>query len=399
MSRSRAALFLLATLMIAACRTAAPPAAMPVMPACENARLTGHDALLVLAPHPDDETLGFAGLVDAYTKAGKPVQVVVVTDGDAYCDACQVWKNSQVGGPFCDALDLSNFATPEIDSFAEIRRGESIEAAAIRGLPPPTFLGYPDTGLGAASANFDKGELAKPLQRSDFSKCESCDSGCGYGKGEAITLTAETLMQSLRDQIAALPPDTLIATTHWLDGHGDHAGLGKFVTAINASLPQRHAVAYALIHANTRGPSAQPDCWYPAPTARICPCIDEARALADPGWVDRLAAERYLPEWPAGLPDDAAYGTATHFCLPESFFRGDDAIKKKAVAAYRSQLGRLARNGVHPPGLDGIMDCSGYLMSFVRSTESFVLIEPPPATDKEAGSEQYRQTPAERSTD
>lgn len=398
MSQSRAALILLAALTIAACRTAAPPGFAPAMPACENARLTAHDALLVLAPHPDDETLGFAGLVDAYTKAGKPVQVVVVTDGDAYCDACQVWKNSRVGGPFCDALDLSNFGTPEIDSFAEIRRGESTEAAAIRGLPPPTFLGYPDTGLGAASANFDEGALEKPLQRSDFSKCDTCSSSCGYGKGEPIALTAATLLQSLRDQIAAMPPDTLLATTHWLDSHGDHSGLGKFVTRINESLPQRRAVAYALIHAHTSGPTPQPDCYYPAPAARICPCIDEARALADPAWVDRLAGERYLPEWPAGLPADAAYGTATHFCLPESFYRGDGALKKRAVAAYRSQLGRLARNGQHPAGLDGIMDCSGYLMSFVRSTEAFVLIEPP-VTDKEAVSEQYRQTPAEPATE
>ena len=31
-----------------------------------------------------------------------------------------------------------------------MRRGESVAAAAILGMPAPTFLGYPDTGLAAA---------------------------------------------------------------------------------------------------------------------------------------------------------------------------------------------------------------------------------------------------------
>lgn len=39
-------------------------------------------AALVLAPHPDDETLGCGGLLAAYAAAAVPVHVVVVTSGD-----------------------------------------------------------------------------------------------------------------------------------------------------------------------------------------------------------------------------------------------------------------------------------------------------------------------------
>ena len=106
-----------AALLALSCRSAAPRAA-----ACGNETLTAYPALLVLAPHPDDEVLGFAGLVDAYLRAGKPVTVVVTTDGDAYCEACRFWKNSSVTGPMCTAEELSNFATAEIDSLAEVRR-------------------------------------------------------------------------------------------------------------------------------------------------------------------------------------------------------------------------------------------------------------------------------------
>src|SRR5919109_522605 len=100
--RVSAALFFCAVVLFPlACQSASPRA--PDSASCENDALTAYPALLVLAPHPDDEALGFTGLIDAYLQAGKPVQVVVVTDGDAYCEACRVWKNSSVAGPMCSA--------------------------------------------------------------------------------------------------------------------------------------------------------------------------------------------------------------------------------------------------------------------------------------------------------
>src|SRR5205085_9483181 len=123
----RAIAVLIAGALLFSCRSARSGAAAAA--SCDNDALTAYPALLVIAPHPDDETLGFAGLIDAYARAGKPVSVVVVTDGDAYCEACRFWKNGSVAGPMCTAAELSNFATPEIDSFAEVRRSESAAAA------------------------------------------------------------------------------------------------------------------------------------------------------------------------------------------------------------------------------------------------------------------------------
>lgn len=332
------------------CRSARP------VRRCDNEELTAYPALLVLAPHPDDETLGFAGLIDAYVRAGKPVSVVVVTDGDAYCDACRFWKSSSVAGPMCSAAELA--------SFTEVRRGESAAAAKILGVPSPRFLGYPDTGLAAAWRNAGDGNASAPLRRSDFSGCTSC-AACGYGDGPATALTAETLTASLRELIAAAPNGALIATTHWLDGHPDHAALGKFVRRLSGE----HAVAFAVIHANTKN-TANADCWYPAPAAPLCPCMnDEARALADPGWIARSESQRFRPSMSAELPRDADYGEAKQLCLPEQL----EAVKLKAVREYASQLGRLARTGSHPAALDGIIDCDGYLTSFVRRSEAFVL--------------------------
>ena len=354
---------------------AAPTLAEPAEPQCANAELLAYDGLLVFGPHPDDEALGFGGLASAYREQGKPVAVVVVTDGDAYCEACRLWKNSSVRGATCVASELSNLATPAVDSFAEVRRGESAAAASALGLPPPTFLGYPDTGLAAAWSNLEAGTPQRPLRRSDFSHCRDCET-CegGYGEGPATELTAATLTASLRERIAASSPRTLLATTHWLDGHGDHAGLGHLVRRVNGELAEPRPVAFAVIHAHTPKDTAHPDCWYPAPRALACPCAaEEACATADPTWVARLARHRFRPEWPAALPDDADYGAERQLCLPAPLWQGEAAAKLAAVRSYASQRGSLARAGSHPAGLDGIMDCNGYLGSFVRRTEAFVL--------------------------
>lgn len=359
-SRRAAVLVLLSALALfsSACRSAAPPAATA---SCgDDARLTAYPALVVIAPHPDDETLGFAGLIDAYRRAGKPVSVVVVTDGDAYCEACRFWKSGSVSGPMCSSEELSQFG--------DVRRGESIAAAKILGLPAPQFLDYPDTGLAAAWRNQNESKTNEPLRRSDFSSCTSCAT-CGYGAGPRTKLTAETLTASLRAIVAAAPEGALLATTHPFDGHPDHAALGEFLGRMNG----RHALAYAVIHAHTKNTN-NADCWYPGPAAPECPCMDDdTKALADPAWVARVSGVRYRPNDPAALPNDADYGEAAQLCLPERLYAGEDALKLRAIRAYASQLGRL---GQHPAATDGIIDCSGYLTSFVRRTETFVLVEP-----------------------
>ncbi len=85
---------------------------------------------------------------------------------------------------------------------------------------------------------------------------------------------------------------------------------------------------------------------------------------------------RFRPEWPASLPDDVDYGEEIQLCLPEAMYRGEDAVKLRAVESFASQLGFAARQGELPPPLRGLTDCSGYLLAFVRSTEAFVLVEP-----------------------
>ena len=82
---------------------------------------------LVLAPHPDDETLGCGATIARKVAAGTSVHVVIVADG-------RHSHRSATIGP----LDL-----------ASIRATEAVEACRALGLPADTLtqLGYEDAGL------------------------------------------------------------------------------------------------------------------------------------------------------------------------------------------------------------------------------------------------------------
>ncbi|HEV7484245.1 MAG TPA: PIG-L deacetylase family protein [Thermoanaerobaculia bacterium] len=89
---------------------------------------------LVIAPHPDDESIAAGGLLQRAIAAGGEVRVIVVTDGDnnpwpmRYLKK-KVWIND---------ADRAEWGA--------LRREESRRALATLGVPPTasTFLGYPD---------------------------------------------------------------------------------------------------------------------------------------------------------------------------------------------------------------------------------------------------------------
>lgn len=372
-------LFITLCLCLAAFSSAAPlPATAAEISqafSCDNDHLTDFDKLLILAPHPDDEVLGFAGLADAFIRQGKEVETWVVTDGDGYCDACVLWNSGSIMGETCNALTLSNLDTPEVDSFAEIRRVESSNAALALGRPAPGFLGYPDTGIAAAWSNLQAGDVEKALRRSDFSMCTDCNScGEGYGGGPETDLSAASLKQALSGLLAETSEQTLIATTHPLDSHGDHGGLGKLVMELALELESKRTLAYSVIHAHTSNGADFPDCWYPQPASPECPCFSEAKADADPDWLVALREHRLKPDWPQYLPDDADYGEPSYLCLDEELYKGEKPLKLAAIREYRSQMGTAGRHqGLLPESRSGLADCNGYLLSFARRNEVFVL--------------------------
>jgi LmbE family N-acetylglucosaminyl deacetylase len=93
--------------------------------------------VLVIMPHPDDSEFGCAGTVARWTKAGKSVTYIILTNGDKGTSARSL--------------------TPE--KLAAIRQVEQREAAKVLGVREVVYLGYPDQGLE------DSPELRKDIVR------------------------------------------------------------------------------------------------------------------------------------------------------------------------------------------------------------------------------------------
>lgn len=108
-------------------------AGLLLRPAAQRFAPTGLDRVLVVAPHPDDETIGCGGAIARHTEAGDRVRVLVVTDGGG----------SRAGGIGRD----------------EMRRLREVEAdRAVRRLGPADLV-----QLGLPEGRWDSDDLLRTL--------------------------------------------------------------------------------------------------------------------------------------------------------------------------------------------------------------------------------------------
>ncbi|MGB9678396.1 MAG: PIG-L deacetylase family protein [Thermoanaerobacteraceae bacterium] len=90
--------------------------------------------ILVIVPHPDDETLGMGGIIQRAVELKRPIEVVIVTSGESYRKA---------------AMSFSGKSNPTPKDFYRLglaRQQESINAMEVLGLPRKDliFLGFAD---------------------------------------------------------------------------------------------------------------------------------------------------------------------------------------------------------------------------------------------------------------
>jgi LmbE family N-acetylglucosaminyl deacetylase len=100
-------------------------------------KITSKDRLLILAPHPDDESLATGGLIQRAARAGAKVRVLFATDGDN-----NPWPQRFLERKL--QISLTDRAR-----WGRRRRKEAIAALELLGLPKgcTRFLGLPDQGI------------------------------------------------------------------------------------------------------------------------------------------------------------------------------------------------------------------------------------------------------------
>ncbi len=182
----------------------------------------GRVRALVISPHPDDATLGAAGLIQRVIRQRGTVRVVQLTDGDGFSRGVLAIRPGVRPTP----LDYRWYGA--------VREREAVEAMQTLGLhgSQVSLLGFPDDGLCALASTFRVGPpYDSPYTRRQAPpEEEQLVPGTMYRGLDLVT--------ELANLIEEFHP-TLVAVPHSGDQHPDHCATHLFV---------HDALAVALAH-------------------------------------------------------------------------------------------------------------------------------------------------------
>lgn len=172
------------------------------------------DRVLVLAPHPDDEAIGTAGVIMRARRAGARVKVACFTNGEHNEISFILYEKRLT-------LRKNGFL-----HMGEVRRKESLAALATLGVGPEdvTFFGYPDFGTLSIMLKYwgpSSRSYKSILTRIDSVAYDDAFSpGVPY-KGESIVSDMHRLLEDFKP--------TKIFVSHPSDTNMDHQALYLFL--------------------------------------------------------------------------------------------------------------------------------------------------------------------------
>jgi LmbE family N-acetylglucosaminyl deacetylase len=272
--------------------------------------ISPHTRLLVFSPHPDDESLGAAGLIQGVLKAGGQVKVVFMTNGDGF--PAGVKKADHLSRP--TAADYRRYGAR--------RRLEAVKAMAIFGVKAREviFLGFPDAGLACLQQKFLAGP---PPYRSPFTLATHPLAGATIMPH--TDFTGKDLIREIEQIIIDFRPN-LVATTPPQDRHPDHSATYFFVNRALTEVRQEHphlkpkVLAFLIHFGFGKWPVGQ----------------------------GNKAGSRLAP--PKGFPDKGIHWVSLPL-TPEEV-----AVKARAIRQYQTQMLVMGR----------------FMLSFARSNELFI---------------------------
>src|SRR5262245_1432583 len=191
--------------------------------------------IMIVSPHPDDESLIAAGRVRAAVEAGDSVKIVIVTNGD-------------IGG---------------VERGLQ-REGESVAAAQLLGLTEQDviFLGYPDASMmdiyNAPSPNDVITSAAGQTQTYGNRGLGGMDFH-SFFFGSPGPYNRVTVEQDIRTLLANLRPDEVYTLSNF-DTHPDHHATALFVTEALVALKRSGALPATKLYQGIVWPDS-PETW------------------------------------------------------------------------------------------------------------------------------------------
>ncbi len=174
--------------------------------------LGDEDRILILAPHPDDETLAAGGLIQEAIALELPVRVCFFTMGD----------NNEIASLFTRKHPVQ--MPGAVPSMGTLRRKEAIAAATQLGLSTNdlVFLGYPDSGtLDIWNHHWRK----VPPFRSMITRANAVPYNQALTPGSAYA--SEDILDDLEEVILEFRP-TMVLVSHPADHNVDHRAFYLF---------------------------------------------------------------------------------------------------------------------------------------------------------------------------
>jgi len=235
-------------LMVAACAKVLGGTALPAF-----RPIVASDVILVVSPHPDDESLCCGGLIHAARSAGAHVAIVWITNGDAF-----KW----------DAMVVEHELRPRPGTYLELARQREQEARTAGGIlavAPDSlmFLGYPDRGV--LSLLLDHFHPDTPW-RSKFTGAsavvyqDAVDPGAEYD-GADLVRDFNTVLDRVKPTLVLAPSPQ--------DTHPDHRGAGILAWRTLAARGQQDRVRYWIVHGGHRWPT--PRAFHPELDQTVAP--------------------------------------------------------------------------------------------------------------------------------
>jgi len=221
-----------ALLGVAAAQAAATR--LPAMPP-----VTARDSLLIVAPHPDDESLCCGGLIYMARQAGARVAIVWVTDGD---------------GSRWDAMLVDHVMFPSplsYQSLAQKRMNEARAAAKTLGVEPDStyFLGYPDRGVLHLMGDYY--DPPAPW-RSRYTHADSVIYADAFEPGASYD--GANLVRNFEAILERVHP-TLVFAPSPRDEHPDHAGAGLLATRVLTARGAAATLRFWIVHGGPGWPA------------------------------------------------------------------------------------------------------------------------------------------------
>jgi LmbE family N-acetylglucosaminyl deacetylase len=204
--------------------TLAPACALAEKPKAIEPLISKDTRLMVFSPHPDDESLGAAGLIQRVIKTGGGVKVVFLTNGDGFPEAVEMGDH------------ISNPTARDFREYGEDRMWESHKALGTLGMKESDviFLRFPDGGLTALRSKTggkEKAYTSPTTKENRPSALAVVVPQTGY--------TAEGLQMAIERVLSDYRPN-MLATSAPEDTHPDHASTYFFVKQAWKHLHKEH---------------------------------------------------------------------------------------------------------------------------------------------------------------